>query len=143
MGEPERTKSYSEDSRWRIVGKRTVHNRSMRDIAKNLYVSLDTVSRIIDRFDMIGDISPSLTKSRQHALNDYEEFLFVQMVQKLSVYLHEVQARICATTGTEVSVSTICKTLKRFGFSGKRISFVAAQRSDNLRARYIGRDFIV
>ena len=138
MGEPERTKSYSEDLRWRIVWQRKVQNRSMRDIAKNLYVSLATVSRIIDRFDRIGDISPSLPTPRQHALNDYEEFLLVQMVQeKPSVYLHEVQARICAATGTEVSVSTICKTLKRFGFSRRRIGFVAAQRSDNLRARYM------
>ena len=59
------------------------------------------------------------------------------MCDKLSIYLREIQVTLYETTGTLASVSTLCKTMKRLGFTRKKLKFVALQRSDVLRAEYI------
>lgn len=44
--------------------------------------------------------------------------------------------QLLQTTGTEASVSTICRSLKRNGFTRKKLQLCALQRSDQLRAAY-------
>ena len=132
MGEPGRRRSYSNDLRWRVVFQRKLQNLSYRTISENLTVAVSTVSRIIDRFDRTGDVRPSIM------LHSHEEFVLLQMVmEKPSVYLREFQYGLEEITGTEVSVSTICRTLNRFGFSRKKLRHVALQRSDSLRSQYL------
>ena len=57
-------------------------------------------------------------------------------VKNPSIYLKEIQLELERTTGTVAAVSTIFRTLKKLGFTRKKIQFVAIQRSDVLRARF-------
>ena len=58
------------------------------------------------------------------------------MCENPSIYLQEVQKVLLETTGTDASAATICRTLKRLGFTRKRMKYVALQRCDTLRAEY-------
>jgi len=61
----------------------------------------------------------------------------MQMVlEKTSIYLHELQRAPAQTTGMLVSEATICRTLKRYGFMRKKMKYAARQRSDLIRAEY-------
>ena len=137
MGEPGRRSSYSPDLRWRIVFQRKLKNMSYQQISENLTVSVSTVSRMIDRFDRTGEVQPSIRAPTERLLHPHEELVLLQAVlEKPSTYLRELQRMLDETTGREVSVSTICRTLHRFGFSRKKLSQVALQRSDSLRAQF-------
>ena len=137
MGEPGRRSSYSPDLRWRIVFQRKLKNMSYQQISENLTVSVSTVSRMIDRFDRTGEVQPSIWAPTERLLHPHEELVLLQAVlEKPSTYLRELQRMLDETTGREVSVSTICRTLHRFGFSRKKLNQVALQRSDSLRAQF-------
>jgi len=61
----------------------------------------------------------------------------MQMVlEKPSIYLHELQWALAQTTGMLVSEATICRTLKHYGFTQKKMKYAALQRSDLIRAEY-------
>ncbi len=51
--------------------------------------------------------------------------------------LSEMCSKIQEISGTEVSVSPLCKLLSRYGFTRKRIQHVASQRNDNLQGKFI------
>ena len=51
--------------------------------------------------------------------------------------LEEPKQEIIQYTGTDVSTNTICRTLKRSGFSRKRLRHVALQRSEEKRKTFI------
>ena len=53
-----------------------------------------------------------------------------------AIHLYEIQIQLLQTTGTNVSAATLCRTLRRLGFTRKKLKFVALQRSDILRAEY-------
>ena len=53
-----------------------------------------------------------------------------------SIYLHEVQQELATTTGTPVSIPTMCKFLHKNGFTRKKLSRVALQRSEVERVQY-------
>lgn len=50
--------------------------------------------------------------------------------------MREIQSEILKVTGTNVSVSTICRSLHRIGFTRKKMQNIALQRCDLLRAKY-------
>lgn len=50
--------------------------------------------------------------------------------------MHEIQSKLLQTTGTDASIATICNTLKRLGFTRKKLKHIAIQRCDILRAEY-------
>ena len=51
------------------------------------------------------------------------------------IYLREVQQDLHETTGTEVSLSAICRFL-RVGFSRQKLKLIAKQRDRDLRAQF-------
>ena len=137
MGEPGRTKAYHEDLRWRIIWQKITTNKTIREISADLCVASSTVWRILDRFDRTGCVTPNAATARERALHEHDELLLVHMVcENPSVHLHEIQQKVYKTTGTEVSIATICRSLKRNGFSRKKVQSIALQRSDVLRAEY-------
>ena len=137
MGEPGRTKAYADDLRWRMVWQRLVNNYTIKKVATNLYVAEATVWRIVDRFQRTGDVSASLATPREHCLSDHDEFLLIELVsENPAIHLHEIQIQLLQTTGTNASAATLCRTLRRLGFTRKKLKFVALQRSDILRAEY-------
>ena len=137
-GEPGRTKAYNCDLRWCIVWQKHLNNSSIREISRNLCVSPATVSRILARFERTGTVDPTKRSNNQvRLLHEHDIFLLVQLVcDNPSIYLGEVQFELQRATGTIAHASTICRTLKKLGFTRKRLQLVALQRSDVLRARF-------
>ena len=122
MGEPGQHKSYSEDMHWRIVYQRHLMGLNYREISQNLTVSVSTVARIVDRFERTGEVTRSLKP--EHILHEHYVFILMQIVlERPSIYLHELQVAFAQTTGRFVSEVTICRTLKRFGFSRKKMKY--------------------
>jgi len=64
------------------------------------------------------------------------------VIENPSVYLSEVCYNIRDTTGEVVSLYTICRLLKRYGFSLKKFRQFALQRCDSLRRAFIDQTFL-
>ena len=108
-----------------------------REISQNLTVSVSTVARIVDRFERTGEVTRSVKPATERILHEHDVFVLMQIVlERPSVYLHELQRALAQTTGMFVSEATICRTIKRFGFSRKKMKYTALQRSDLIRAEY-------
>ena len=56
-----------------------------------------------------------------------------------SSYLREICYTVKEATGVEVSGSTVCRVLKRNGFTRKKVQHVAKQRSIEYRAQFVAR----
>ena len=54
-----------------------------------------------------------------------------------SLYLKEIQSKLEAETGIAVSTPTLCRIIKRHGFSRKKLQQVALQRSLEIRAKFM------
>lgn len=52
------------------------------------------------------------------------------------IYLYEIQEYLLQQTGTEISLSSICNFLQKQGFTRQKMTRVAIQRSDELRAKF-------
>ncbi len=109
------------------------------DAANILSVCSKTVQRMIDMFLATGDVEPSKRKNGpDKELNEFEEMTLIQQIyQNPGIYLHELRDVVANTTGTSVHYSTICRTLKRLGFSRKKIHYIALQQSEAKRAIYM------
>ena len=59
------------------------------------------------------------------------------LIAKPSIYLDEVQEHLFNATGTWVSLSTICRTVQRLGFTRKKLTKIAMQQSDELRGQFM------
>ena len=131
--------SYLNDLRWRIVWLYYYKEKSIEDIQELLFVSSRSVRRYIALFDETGDVSPAI---QQHgpprALDAFEEMSLIQsLLSKPDIYLEELRQELIQVTGTDVSLSTICRTLKRLGFSRKKLRHVALQRSEERRLKFM------
>jgi transposase len=77
---------------------------------------------VFSLFEETGDVSPAI---QQHgpprALDAFEEMSLIQSLNKPEMYLEELREELIEFPGTDVSVSIICKTLKRLGFSRKKL----------------------
>ena len=87
-------------------------------------------------FSASGDVTGKKSgRPSLHALTDYEELFVLSMVlENPRVKQHEICEAVLETTGTEVSISTICRVLRKYGMTRKKIQSVAIQRSLHLRS---------
>ena len=131
--------AYSSDLRWRIVWLYYYKEKTIKEISELLFISSRSVQRYTALFDETGDISPATYQhGPQRLLTVYEETALVQaLLSKPDMYLEELRQEIIQSTGTDVSTSTICRTLKRLGFSRKRLRHVALQRSEEKRKTFM------
>ena len=135
--EPVRSSPYSEDLRWRMVYQHEVLGLSYRKIAGNLNVDHSTVNRVVARFQAIGDVTPTRQPGKRSDLTTIDELVILEnVIERPGTYLQELQTDLLQVTGTDVSVSTICRFLKRSNFSRKKLSRIARQRNDELRATF-------
>ena len=136
-GEPGRTKAYDIDLCWHIVWQKNVNNCTIEEISNNLCISPATIWRILDRYQRTGSVNATIRANNQVKLLHEHVLLLVQLVcENPSIYLREVQSEMERVTGSVVLASTICRTLKRLGFTRKKLQFAAIQRSNEIRARY-------
>ena len=115
---------------------------SYREIAMNLNVDASTVQRVVQRFEDTGAVEKAEypkghDDDLRRRLTKVDEHLIIHLVlNRPSIYLHEVQQELATTTGTHISIPTICKFLHQNGFTRKKISRVALQRSEAERVQY-------
>ena len=138
--ESARSKAYSSDLRWRMVYQRCVLGLSYTEVAQQLNVDPTTVSRTVQLFEETGTVCSiqGYHENTWKKLSTVDEFAIMEAVlENPSMYLHELQHLVFQTTGTEISVSAICKFLQKQEFSRKRLTYRALQRSEELRAQYM------
>ncbi len=136
--EPARKRAYSSDLRWRIVYQRIALNRSFERIAKNLNIARATAHRTFKIFERTGEVNASPCGSPDRALDTVGELHLIGFIlDNPSLYLSELCRKVYEVVGIQVSQSTICRTLKRYGFSRKRIRQVALQRCYLLRGAFM------
>ena len=127
--EPGRKTAYSNDLRWRIVYQGIAMNLPLVKIAQNIAVS--TVHRIYRLFEESGTVDPLSPRKRLDCrrLNLRSELHVVGVIlENPSMYLGELCFEVMQVFGTEISPSTVCRTLKRYGLARKK--FVKLRCSD-------------
>ena len=138
--EPGRKTAYSADIGWRVVWQYIGMNYSFEDIGKRLQIAPSTAHRIFTRFKTTGDIVSRTQPSRpQHRkLDDHHELLIMGIIlDKPCSYLREICYSIKEVTGVVVSGATVCRILKRNGFTRKKVQHIAKQRSIEYRAEFV------
>ena len=110
---------YSVDLRWRVVWLCLFHHKSTLEVANLLHVSTKAVERYIECFLRTGNVTPDLRKNGPDRINMYEEMLLIQ------------------ATSVSVACSTICRTLKKLGFSRQQVCHVRMQQSGKERMQFL------
>ena len=130
--------AYSNDLRWRIVWLHYYKEKSIEEIQDLLYVSSRSVRQYLTLFEETGDVSPAIYQhGPSRALDSFEKMSLIQsLLNKPDMYLEELRQELIQIFGTDVSLSTICRTLKRLGFSRKKLRQIALQRSEEQRLKF-------
>ncbi len=138
--ETTRTKAYSCDMRWRMVYQRCIQGLPYASIASNLNVYPSTVQRTVKLFEETGTVYSiqGYHEASGKVLTIYDELAILEaVIDNPSLYLSEIQQLLLETTGSKISISTICKYLKHAGFTHKKLTIRAQQRSDELREQFM------
>ena len=99
---------------------------------------------MIALFDATGDVKKAEypRKGQSHhlqKLTDIDHHLIMEaVIDRPGIYLYEIQAYLLQQTGTDVLLSSICNFLHKQGFTRQKMTQVAIQRSDELRAKFRG-----
>ena len=81
---------------------------------------------------------PEQHARQRRKLTENDRFLILELVlERPGIYLNELRQNLFVIMGTDVSAATICRFLHSCGFSRTNICSVAAQRNEELRARYV------
>ena len=122
-----------------MVYQKHILGLSNKLIGERLNVDPSTVSRACLQFEETGTIC-SIQGYHQKTLKkltDYDAKVILEAILKEpSLYMHEIQAILLNTTGSDVSISTISKFLSKQTFTRKKLSFRAQQRNYELRSKY-------
>ena len=113
------------------------------NISSILCIGLGTVGKILKQFKVTGDIGPSSESQCQerrhvHFLDDTHELFIIGLVlEQPTSQVKEICSKIENATFVKVSPATVCRLLHRFGMTLKKVCFVAAQHSANLRGHFM------
>ena len=142
--EPGRRRPYDKDLRWRIVYQRIGMNLTYSKIASNLNVSTATAQRVYVKFEHTGHVDHvSSDRRATRKFDEHQELYIIGVIlQEPSLYLGELCQQIHDDIGIEVSPATVCKLLKRYGMSRKKIRQVAKQRCYSLRGAFMAHCFM-
>ena len=103
-------------------------------IAQNLKVAVHRIYRLFEESGTVDPLSPrkrGIARDLIYAVNCMLLKLFWRT--HASMYLGELCLEVMQVFGIEISPSTVCRTLKRYGLTRKKIRQVALQRSSKLR----------
>ena len=59
------------------------------------------------------------------------------VLAKSGILLHEIQKELCNLFNVEVATSTTCKFLQKSNFTRQKLCYVALQRDEFLRQKFI------
>ena len=118
---------------------KNVHGMTTEDVCSTMLVSERTVQRYVERFQQTGSVSRFVKKNGpDRLLNEFDEAVLVQgVLDKPGIYLNELQQLLTATNQVQVDSSTIWRTLRRLGFTHKKIKQLPMQRSDEARVKFM------
>ena len=121
--EPGRKAPYSSDLSWHVVWQRIGMELAFREIATNLCPSLGTVYNHFKRFQMTGEVAPTVSnRDSTRKLSQHDELIIVGLLlDDPSLYMSEVCQKISMLAGIDVSPATICRVIHRNGFTRKKI----------------------
>ncbi len=130
---------YSLDLRWRVVWLYIAYQLSFVEISQQLCVSERTVRRYINMFEQTGEVEPKSHRSGPpKLLGDFEQLVLLRIIlESTGIYLHEIQTKLLAIFGVDVSIATICRTLKFMGCTRQVIQHIDVHRNDALRAKFM------
>ena len=140
--EPEKRSAYSKDIALRVVWMRLGMNLSFRSIAYRLQIGLGSAYRLYQRFERTGSfLAPKRSDRPQCKKLDeqHELFILALLMENPGLYLVEMCLKIQEVTGTTVSGATVCRLLRKHGYTRKKIRQVAKQRSEELRGLFMAR----
>ena len=99
-------------------------NLPLVKIAQNLNVAVSTVHCIYRLFEESGTVDPLSPRKRLDCRRlDLRSELYVVgvILKNPSMYLGELRLEVMQVFGIEISPSTVCRTLKRYGLTRKKI----------------------
>ncbi len=113
-----------------------------RQIAKNLQIACSTAHRIYGKFEDTGEVFLARAKDRYNMrkLDEHHELLIIGLIsENPCLYLRELRQLIFDATGVRTSGPTVCRVLRRNGFTRKKVQQVAKQRCMEYRALFMAR----
>ena len=113
---------------------------TFKQIATRLNIAVSTAKNIYSLFEITGDVESKLIGPRRELrkLDDHMELLILGLIlDNPSLYLSEVCEKIEELSGILVSQATVCRLLKKYGLTRKKVRQIALQRSDSLRGAFI------
>lgn len=131
---------YSLDLRWRMVWQRFGLELPYKEIARRLNVAVSTVYAVCKRFEETGDVLSTQQPTRLQARRldeNHEHLLLAIILENPAMYLHELCQHILDVSMVPVSESTVCRLLRRHGFTRKKIRQVAVQRNTSSRVSFM------
>ena len=140
MNPPVVYSAYSEDLRWRIVWQTEALGMTNDQVAQNLGIDKSTVSRIRQRFLTTGSLKKTTypkDKAYRKLTPTAQMLILHIVVEKPGILLHEIQNQLLEVLLLEVNISTICRFLHESGFTRQKLRYVALQRDDYLRQKFI------
>ena len=107
-------------------------------MAKTLFVSERTVLRYAERFNATGQVENTVRRNGCCSkLSESDKYLLIDLIlSNPGIFLRELQAEF-QKAGCHVDVSTICRAVNKIGLSRQKITHIALQRSELLRAQFI------
>ena len=107
-------------------------------MAKTLFVSERTVLRYAERFNATGQVEKTVRRNGCCSkLSESDKYLLIDLIlSNPGIFLRELQAEF-QKAGCHVDVSTICRAVNKIGLSRQKITHIALQRSELLRAQFI------
>ncbi len=110
----------------------------------NLNISTATVQRTYKSIEQRGGVDPvKCDRRRERKLDEHNELYVVGTVLECpTLYLGEICQHIHTVFNIEVSPSTICRLMKQYGITRKKIRQIASQRCDSLRGAFMAQCFV-
>ena len=105
------------------------------EVANNLGVDKATVWRTVSLFQETGNVTKKVYPKEKafRMLTTPAQLLSFHLVcQNPGIYLSEIQTELQQTLLLSVSISTICKFLKKNGFTRQKLRITALQRDECL-----------
>lgn len=126
-------RAYSNDLRQKVIDAYLKGEGSMRQLAKRFSVSLNFVWLLIERYRRTGGVNPKPHGGGQRRkLSPEQEQVMVRLVKQHPVAtLVEVAQLFEQATGMRVSPATVGLTLRRRGFTRKKVSYHASEREES------------
>ena len=124
--------SYSKDLRWHIVWLHMFLRMEASEVARLLHVCERTVYRYAERFRLTGGVRKHMKQTGPYPImNKSHELLLVDLLlTKPAIYLQELQHELYTSTGIVMHLSTICRAVRKLGFTHQKIQHIALQQSE-------------